>query len=116
VLVNVIHDLIETIFKTTPIPTIVVTTAKEEKEERIFPSTVSNLQNRVVIKNSSYRRSGRSIFPACLAKTATPLVISRLSLYPRPPALLLDVLFCLPCIDTFHALSLLVMTDDDHDD
>jgi hypothetical protein len=69
VLVNITHGLIETIFKITSIPTIVVTTTKEEKEERIFPPTVPNLQNRVVIKNSSYRRSGRSVCPACLPNT-----------------------------------------------
>jgi hypothetical protein len=115
VLVNVTRGLIETTYKTTSIPTIVITTTKE-KEERIFPSTVPNLQNRVVIKKFVIPTIRTFRLPCMFnQRYATPLVISRLSLYPSPP-------LCFGCIVLpamyrhFPRAIPTCYVDDDHDD
>ena len=77
-------------FKVTPvsaISTVFRSTEEEEKEERLFPQAFPNIQNRVVTKAKTLFIIGTlhllSVQPDLfLFFFATPLLITRLSLYP----------------------------------
>jgi len=79
-------------FKVTPvsaISTIFRSTEEEEKEERLFPQAFPNIQNRVVTKAKTlfiigtlHLLSVQSDVFSFFFSLATPLLITRLSLYP----------------------------------